>query len=409
MNGCFRTTALRASRSSCRRLPSRNLRFQSSSVSPNSTKSTSAFNLNSDAVIGGVLGGSLVFLGGYAYYHFSGAKTFVNTAHQTKAYFEKTLQKTKESAPQPNEAIQWLRETALSYASIIPGARGYVNSAFNDLDTVHEKHREEVDKIVMEAYDELKDLGSKGFNMATVATAWEILQKHLGRIGELAKEAGGDILSNHPQLRERYGGEFNKLKQMADNYGPEAKKQFDETWNQLQDALKGGFSTDTFTRVQNIIQEATQKLQRFGDEAWQKGMEQAKPYLDKSPKVKELVEQNKDKLKQGNVMELVQKLKDAFSSGKTEDLEKYVHETANKATSMAGSGAGGLEKYFNMIPGGGGAILSNLSQLQEGAQKHGQEAEKLLKEAVEEIQQVLSKKVDEGKKLADKVKRDSRK
>jgi hypothetical protein len=41
-----------------------------------------------------------------------------------------------------------------------------------------------------------------------------------------------------------------------------------------------------------------------------------------------------------------------------------------------------------MIPGGG-SFWSNLSQLQEGAQKHGKEAERLLKEAVEEIQQVL--------------------
>lgn len=32
-----------------------------------------------------------------------------------------------------------------------------------------------------------------------------------------------------------------------------------------------------------------QKMQELGNKVWEKGMEQAKPYLDKSPKVKELV------------------------------------------------------------------------------------------------------------------------
>jgi hypothetical protein len=45
-----------------------------------------------------------------------------------------------------------------------------------------------------------------------------------------------------------------------------------------------------------------------------------------------------------------------------------------------------------------------MSQLQEGAQKHGKDAEKLLKEAMEEAQQVLSRKVEEGKKMAEKAK-----
>lgn len=294
----------------------------------------------------------------------------------------------------------------MSYTSIIPGAKGYVDSAFNDLEAVHDKHREEVDGIVKEAYVELKELGNKPFGASSIANAWEIMQKHLGRIGELAKDAGGDILNNHPQLKDRFGGEFDRLKEMADNYGPEAKKQVDETWNKIQDALKGGFSFDTVNRVKSIVQEATEKVQQIGDEAWQKGMEQAKPYLNKNPELKEIVEQNKTKLMQGNSMELVQKIKDAVSSGKTQDLEKYVQETVNKVGSMAGGGS--LEKYFNMVPSGG-SIWSSLSQLQEGAQKHGKEAETLLKEATEEIQQVLSRKAGEGKKLAEEVKQDTTK
>lgn len=42
----------------------------------------------SAGVTGGIIGGSLVFLGAYSYYHFSGAKTMVNSLHQTKSYFD---------------------------------------------------------------------------------------------------------------------------------------------------------------------------------------------------------------------------------------------------------------------------------------------------------------------------------
>jgi hypothetical protein len=110
-------------------------------------------------------------------------------------------------------------------------------------------------------------------------------------------------------------------------------------------------------------------------------------------------------LKQGNGTVLVWKIKDAVTSGKTRELEFYIEETVKKAGSN-NVGGGGVEKYFNMIPGGG-SIMSNLWQLQEGAEKHGKEAEGLFKEAMEEISQVLTKKVDEGKKLADKAKQES--
>lgn len=319
------------------------------------------------------------------------------------------IKKTKASAPAPNETISWLRETALSYAAIIPGAKGYVNSAFDDLESVHSKHRDEVDGIVKEAYDELKGLSEKGFSLTSMAEGWEILQKHLGRIAELAKDASGDVLNNHPELRERFGGDFARLKDMAESYGPEAKREVEETWEKMTDAVKGGFSLDTANRINEIVEETMQKVQRIGEEAWKKGMEQAKPYLEKSPKLKEVIEKNKSKLIKGNATELVQKIKDASSSGKVGDLEKYVQDTVKKSTSSGSGGdGGGLEKYFNMIPSGG-SIWSSLSQLQEGAQKHGKEAEKLLKEAAEEIQQVLAKKAEEGRKLAEKASDDVKK
>ncbi|MCJ1485458.1 hypothetical protein MMC06_005632 [Schaereria dolodes] len=377
----------------------RTVRLNSTSSQPNS-----AF---SPALIGGITGGAVTFLGGYAWYHFSGVKTFVNTAHETKAYFEKAKKSLQDTAPEPNKALQWLRQTTNSYVVFIPGAKGYVDAAFNDLDAIHNKHAAEVDSIVSEAYHELKEITQdKGVSIDTAQEAWKILQKHLKRVGDLAGDAASDILNNHPELKEKVGGNLDQLKQMGDKYGPEAKKQVDQTWQQVQDVIKSGISTDSAAKIRSIVQEKMEVVKKMGDEAWKKGMEQAKPYLDKSPKVKELVENNADSLKQGNAGELYEKVKEAVQSGNTDSIESYVKNAVDQAKENGGSGTGGLDQYFKMIPGGD-QILPKISQLQEIAQKHGKEAEKLSKETFEEIQQVLQRKVGEAQKLAEKAEKDA--
>jgi hypothetical protein len=102
--------------------------------------------------------------------------TFINSAHSAKSKFEAAFEKSIEQAPPPNEAIQWLRETATSYAGFIPGAKGYVNSAFDDIEAVQKKHGDEVNKIVKDAYDQLKDVSEENASLDTVAKAWDVVQ-----------------------------------------------------------------------------------------------------------------------------------------------------------------------------------------------------------------------------------------
>jgi gas vesicle protein len=292
----------------------------------------------------------------------------------------------------------------------IPGASGYIDSAFNDIDAIREKHGEEVDNIVSQAYNELSDIAKNGeLSLLTASKAWEVLVKHLGEIGDLAGDAAQQIMDNHPQLKEKVGGNLDQLKEMGRNYGPEAKKELDRTWDQISDIVKTGMSAENIKKIQDVVQEKVEKMKKLGDEAWKKGMEQAKPYLEKNPKVKELVEQNADALKSGNVQELYKKIKKAVESGDTGDIEDYVKNFASKANDKAKeSGLGGFDQYLNKIPGGD-QILPKFQQLQQVAEKHGDEAQRILKEAVSEISEVLKKKGDEATKLADKAKNDAKK
>jgi len=130
----------------------------------------------SDAVVGGLVGGGLVALLGYGYYRYSGLATVVNTTKTTKAKVEEAIKKSTEKVPEPNEAIQWLRQTAVSYARFIPGAKGYVNSTFDDIEAMQRKHGEEVDRIVKDAYDQLKDISKESVSMDTVTKVWDVIQ-----------------------------------------------------------------------------------------------------------------------------------------------------------------------------------------------------------------------------------------
>jgi hypothetical protein len=360
----------------------------------------------SHAAIGAVSGAAAAVAVGYIFYRTSGARDVVMATKTTKSYVNSAAKKIKETTPEPNEALSWLRNAAQSYAAFIPGAKGVVDSAFDDLDSVREKHGDEVDSIVREAYEEMRSvLGNGDVSLVTAHKTWEVLSKHMSRIAELAGDSAQQIMDNHPQLKEKVGGNWDMLKEYGDKYGPEAKKEVDRTWKQVGDVVKTGVSPANIEKIKSIVQEKVEKLKKLGDEAWDKGMEQAKPYLDKNPKVKELVEQNADALKGGDVQQLYSRIKKAVENGDTGDLEGYVMSAANKAKD---SGFGGLDQYLAKIPGGD-QIMPKLSQLQEVAQKHGDEAQGIMKSAITEIGEILKKRGDEAAELAKKAKEDSKK
>ncbi|CZT49252.1 uncharacterized protein RSE6_10066 [Rhynchosporium secalis] len=396
-------TAVRAAARSVRTplRASRQTRFQTTDVNSQAAKAGGASGL-----VGGLAGGGLVFLAGYGYYYFSGAKTVVNAASASKAQFQKLTQGISDAAPEPNEALKWLRNTTQQYATFIPGAKPYVDSAFNDLDKLQAKHGKEVDQIVNKTYTDLKAATKSGMSMDTAVKAWNILENAMAQLGELAKDSAGEIIDEHPELKEKFGGSLDHLKGMADSYGPEAKKELDQTYQSIKDVIKGGVSVETFNKVKKLIEEKTEKVKAMGDEAWKKGLEQAKPYLDKNPEVKKLVEENADALKQGNVSEIFAKVKDAVSSGNLDSLQDYVKQAGEKAKNT-GFGKN-IEQYAKMIPGGN-EILPKLMKLQEVARTRGDDAEKILKEAFKDVQDVLTKKTDELEKLAESAKNDAKK
>jgi F0F1-type ATP synthase membrane subunit b/b' len=339
-------------------------------------------------------------------------RTINKGAREASKKYDEAVKKLQANTPEPSQAIDYLKEFSYSYVSWIPGGRQYVDTVFKDIETLRQDHGDEVNKIVNETYKQFQDLSKSGLSMDTATKAYDVLTEFSKKIAGLAGNAFTDLLDNHPQVKDKFGGSIDQLKQMAEQYGPEVKEQIDETWKKAGEIVAGGFTVANIDKARKLVEESVQKVKKLGDEAWKKGLEQAKPYLDKNPKVRELIEKNADALKQGNVKELFEKAKSAVDSSNLGELEEYVNKAVDQAKSKGsqltgGFGLGGLEQYFDKIPSGS-EILSKVQQLREVAEQHSGEAEKLLKETMEEVKKVLEEKSEKAQKIAESAKKESK-
>ncbi|KAG7291302.1 hypothetical protein NEMBOFW57_001315 [Staphylotrichum longicolle] len=339
-------------------------------------------------------------------------------ARETDKKYQQVAATIKEKTPTTDEAVDKLKQFCYSYVAWVPGGRQYVDTAFNDLEAIRESHSDEVDKIVSETYREFQDIARTGLSLESASKAYDALANLAKKIASLSGSAADQILERHPQLNDKVGEPIKQLKQMGAQYGPDAKKLVDETWSQVSDVMASGFSIESADKVRKIIEERTQQIRKIGDELWEKSLEQAKPYLDKSPRLKELVTGNSDLLKQGNVAGLFKQIKSLGEGGDMSKLEDYVKETVEKAKAAGskveskakgGSAFGALTQFLGSASDDAGRKLQdNIGVLSEVVSKHSEEGKELLEETKEDLRKLLAEKAKKAQKIADSAKRDAK-
>lgn len=142
-----------------------------------------------------------------------------------------------------NKAISYLRGVAKSYVAIIPGASGYVDSAFDALEDLHNLHREDIDTIIWGAYNDIR--GVVEANKSSSSSAWAILMILRNRAAELGKvlnnissDAAAPILKRHPKFFKAIGGSWGGFKDLSYHYGSEANKIYNSTTNKIINTVK---------------------------------------------------------------------------------------------------------------------------------------------------------------------------
>jgi ABC-type transporter Mla subunit MlaD len=366
-------------------------------------------------VAGGVVGAGLLY-GIYSMTPTGKMARKINAAaRETDKKYQQVAATIKDKAPTTDEAVDKLKQFCYSYVAWVPGGRQYVDAAFNDLAAIRESHGDEVDKIVSETYREFQDIARTGLSLESASKAYDALANLAKKLASLSGRAADQILERHPQLNDKVGEPIKQLKQMGAQYGPEARKLADETWAQVNDVMASGFSTESANKVRKIVEERTQQIRKIGDDLWEKGLEQAKPYLDKNPKLNELLSGNRDVLKQGNVTGLFEQIRSLGEGGDMGKLEAFVKQAVDKAQaagskasgsgSTGGSSFAGLGQFLGTASDDAGRKLQeNLGVLTEAVSKHSAESQELLEETKEDLRKLLAEKAKKAQQIVDKAK-----
>ncbi|KAI0373383.1 hypothetical protein BV20DRAFT_989057 [Pilatotrama ljubarskyi] len=412
-------------------------RFQTTSSTSQSS------NFGASHLAAGVAGGAVVLLGGYTYYHFSGLKKAVDTSKAASDYYQQTKAAIAEKAPKnPNEALDYLRDIARSNLALIPGARPHIDAIFDTLDDLRASHGDEVNRILSDGYEEVRvivqDNGS-GMDVATALKIYDVLRRQSAQLQELGEKAGkdafGSLSERYPQLSEKLGGGYDELKRLAETKGPEAKKMYEETSQQLKDIFSKGFSQESLDQARQLIQSKTAEVrkiaQQTSQDAWNRAMKEASPYLDKVPEIKQILTENQDKfiaagaatLSGGNssAQEIFQRVKEvaqddaAKNKEKLKELREFVQKKAEEAeqqgTARLERGWESLQEWVRAMPGGEEALkrVPDVKVFVKVSQDRREDAKKLAQETYEAVLQVLEEKGQKAQQLSEEVKEDTKK
>lgn len=357
-------------------------------------------------LMAGIAGGIVTTVALFTYYSFSPAGKAVSAVSSTLTSandkFESATKALQKGAP-PNadEAIDAVKAFVYSYAAWIPGGKAYADKVFDDVKMIKEKHANEVNDLIQDVYKKMQQISKKGLSMESASAAADALGEFGEALGKLSTNVAGDILDKHPEAKKQLGGVMDQLKELGESGGKEAKKQVSEVLEAVGGVFAAGFSAENIAKAKKMAEDKLAEMQQMGDKAWSKALEEAKPFLDKNPKIKELLDKNKDALS-GNFSDALAQAKKAAESGNLEDLQKYVTDQIGKAGKAAEDWSQGLLKQ---VPGLD-EIMPKLKQLSEVADKHSEEGEKLLEETVEDIKKLLEDKAKKAQEIADGVKKD---
>ena len=253
------------------------------------------------------------------------AKNFAeNRADQFRPNF-------REITPGPtDEVIRALRDVAEQLAAWIPGGKEYVEKCFGRLADIRKTHEMEVNNIARDTYEELRTVATKkrSTSLDRVNETWYILSRRMDQLSRLAGDQAQQMLDHHPELRDELNGSLDRLRRLGDHLGPGAKKQVDETFDQMSSIVKQGVDATTGQQLRDLVNTKTKELAWRREKAWQTAQDQIQPLLERNPHVKAIFDQNLEILQRGRAKDVVEKLRQAVLSGSTGELERYIDRYA---------------------------------------------------------------------------------
>ncbi|KAL7272048.1 hypothetical protein RUND412_005160 [Rhizina undulata] len=383
-------------------------------------------------IAAGATGGLVTLLIGYIWYNVSGTKKVIDASKRAIDSIESIQATITELTPSPAIALPFIHSAVKEYSLLIPDGGNALDTAFDELYIISDEPGE-AEIILIDTYKDLKKyLQKEGMTQDSAKKASEIVRRGALKLKELGKDVGYQILEKYPQLKEKIGSSLSQLRNLGKKYGSDGQKIVDETYKQVQDIADKDLSLEAINSAANVVNAKTEELKELGgklsDKAWEDSSKEVQKILDKMPEVKRILEQNMNAIKSvalsGGVSSTIipqvfDQVKTISTEGPTkENIEKFqnfVEQKIREGEEQIGGSMGDaswqtsiqtLEKYLKTIPGGEKILLDSpdVSDLFKLAKKKGPEAERITKEAFEEIANVLRKKMQEVKGLEKETK-----
>ncbi|KAG8902721.1 hypothetical protein FRC01_009487, partial [Tulasnella sp. 417] len=378
----------------------------------------------------------------YGYYHFSGTRDLVQTAQSVQSSIKSAKDTALEKTPSPNEVIQFLRSTAKSYGSFIPGASAYIDASFDAIDQLEQTHREEVSAIVKKTYDDLREAVKDGkADAQTAKKVFDIFKRQSAELAEVAKKATNDVLQpvleKHPELKEKLGGGWTEIQETYQSLketevAQQAQQIYDETSAQLVDLFKSGFSATSLTKAKTLLDEKSQQISELSKKAakelYEKGQEQ---YLKNAPDGLKKFFSDDETMKSllgggvgvgggtATIMAVWNKVKEVGEKGKWDDkrvqevkdfVQQKIDEVKKKGGPQLDAAWSAAQGWLKNVPGGEKALETakdiDISSLSQIATSKSEDAKKLMEETYSDVLSVLKEKSEKAKKLAEGAKED---
>ncbi|KAG8973023.1 hypothetical protein FRB90_010031, partial [Tulasnella sp. 427] len=362
----------------------------------------------------------------------------VQTAQSVHATLKSAKDTALEKTLSPNELLQFLRTTAKSYGSLIPGASAYIDASFDAIDQLEQTHRDEVSAIVQKTYDELRDTVKGGqVDVQTAKKVYDIFKRQAAELAEVAKKAADDVLQpvldKHPEVKEKLGGGWTEIQSTyqslkSTDLAKEAQKIYDDTSSQLVDLFKSGFSAASLVKAKTLLDEKAKEItelsKKAAKEAYEKGQEE---YLKNAPDGLKKFFGDQDTVTSllgagggtatilavwNRVKEIGEKSKGKWDDASVQEIKDFVQSKIEEAKKKGGPqfevAWNAAQGWLKNVPGGEKALETakdiDISALSRIATDKSDDAKKLLEETYSDVLGVLKEKSEKAKKLAEGAK-----
>ncbi|KAK9764001.1 hypothetical protein K7432_008872 [Basidiobolus ranarum] len=274
------------------------------------------------------------------------------------------------------------------FLNAFPLVNDAVGGSLEELKSLGGKGGEDIQKIVIKTYSEIKRILDEGVKENTVNEITELVKnnmedakKLIGKEGDVVWDKDvilvGLFLDKMPEVKKKAAKATYLFSEAAREHGPQVKNMVEDLLSRLKKISEKGINEDTIMEAKVLVDEKLSALQKLTEKTreqmWKKSEELADPILQKSPELKKIVN------------EVVIEMK-TLAKNKGPEASKIITDTYSEIRNIAGKGIG-----KDTIKEGKQLLEKKLQEIKQLTEETGSEGEDVVKDKIKEAKMEIKK------------------